>query len=316
MKTESAKILHFENHKNNIGYMKILYVLGRGRSGSTLLEGLIEVKYQCFGGGELRLWDKALVKNTYCSCGNTLSSCGFWSEVFSGSEVDFNSELVLSSHARLYRWWNLLLLLLPWRSKIIGLMYSKEVEYIKHFYDLIEEHSKSDVIVDSSKNPFYCYFLSNIVKLDVYAVHMVRDPRAVAYSWQRQKSYDQSIPLYKSKVGIIPSSIKWLLSNAYAEIVKASIPRLVFVKYEEFTENVDDVLEDIGGRFDLLERQKNGKNSEQEFHSISGNPRRLLVGNNAVVSRDKQYLESMGVSDKVLVALLTLPLYLYYGYHR
>ena len=55
-------------------------------------------------------------------------------------------------------------------------------------YSAIADTTGCDVIVDSSKWPQYGLLLTERLPLDVYVLHLVRDPRAVAYSWQRRQS--------------------------------------------------------------------------------------------------------------------------------
>ena len=55
-------------------------------------------------------------------------------------------------------------------------------------YTAIADTTGCDVIVDSSKWPQYGLLLSETLPFDVYVLHLVRDPRAVAYSWQRRQS--------------------------------------------------------------------------------------------------------------------------------
>ena len=55
-------------------------------------------------------------------------------------------------------------------------------------YRAIATVTGARVIVDSSKLPSYLAVLRGVDGLDVRTVHLVRDPRAAAFSWQRAKA--------------------------------------------------------------------------------------------------------------------------------
>src|SRR5437773_2056276 len=55
-------------------------------------------------------------------------------------------------------------------------------------YHGIHTASGCRVIVDSSKLPAYGHVVSHLPEVDLYVVHLVRDPRATAYSWLRKKA--------------------------------------------------------------------------------------------------------------------------------
>ena len=50
--------------------------------------------------------------------------------------------------------------------------------------------AKLPIMIDSSKWPTYGFLLSTIESFDMYVLHLVRDPRACAFSWQRKKEIE------------------------------------------------------------------------------------------------------------------------------
>ena len=70
---------------------------------------------------------------------------------------------------------------------------------------------------------------------DVYVLHLVRDPRAVAYSWQRRQSrLDRGGGAFKRRTSG-DSSARWLAWNTATEAYWARRPdRYLFVRYEDF----------------------------------------------------------------------------------
>ena len=58
--------------------MKLVYVGGHGRSGSTLLDVLLDASPQLLGVGELHHLPRLLADDQSCSCGTALGRCPFW----------------------------------------------------------------------------------------------------------------------------------------------------------------------------------------------------------------------------------------------
>ena len=58
---------------------KVLYMVGPGRSGGTLLTKLLVQSPQICAVGELaRIWTTGFINNEFCTCGQPLSECEFW----------------------------------------------------------------------------------------------------------------------------------------------------------------------------------------------------------------------------------------------
>ena len=69
--------------------IRILYVSGAGRSGSTLLELMLGQINGFTAAGELRhFWERGVLKNQLCSCGRHFDDCSFWQEVAAAIESD------------------------------------------------------------------------------------------------------------------------------------------------------------------------------------------------------------------------------------
>ena len=63
---------------------KVLYIAGYGRSGSTILDIILDSHPDITAVGELTfLLDDAAIPSRHCSCGAAYAECGFWSRVVS-----------------------------------------------------------------------------------------------------------------------------------------------------------------------------------------------------------------------------------------
>ena len=64
------------------GAVRVLYLAGSGRSGSTLLTTILGQLAGFFAAGELRyLWQRGVLENRPCGCGLPVNDCPFWSAV-------------------------------------------------------------------------------------------------------------------------------------------------------------------------------------------------------------------------------------------
>ena len=62
--------------------LKVIFVAGAGRSGSTLLDRMLGSVPRVASVGELRhIWKLGLAEDEFCGCGEPFSACPFWARV-------------------------------------------------------------------------------------------------------------------------------------------------------------------------------------------------------------------------------------------
>ena len=102
-------------------------------------------------------------------------------------------------------------------------------------YEAIRAVTGCNVIVDSSKEPHYSYILNSRPGLDVYVLHLVRDPRAVGFSWSKRRE-QKGIP--GSMMEVRPPAVSatyYGVSNLATEVMWARREgRYLRVRYEDF----------------------------------------------------------------------------------
>src|SRR5215510_6114841 len=68
--------------RDNPNNVKVLFIAGSGRSGSTLLDMLLGQIGGFHSTGELRfIWSRGIGQNQLCGCGKPFRECEFWTEV-------------------------------------------------------------------------------------------------------------------------------------------------------------------------------------------------------------------------------------------
>jgi hypothetical protein len=178
-------------------------------------------------------------------------------------------------------------------------------------------------VIDSSKHPSLAFALAARRDLDLRVVQMVRDPRAVAYSWSKptkrpeaeiQDRASATFPLWPPS----RSARLWLTHNA-------ALPRLRRLDVPVMTLRHEDVIADpratirrvatwAGLAEDVpLPVSEQGVAELTVAHTVSGNPSRFRTGSVSIVADDAWRTAS---SRRALapVTAITLPLLHRLGY--
>jgi hypothetical protein len=184
-------------------------------------------------------------------------------------------------------------------------------------YRVLSEVTGADVIVDSSKRPSNAACLRLMPGVDPYLLHVVRDPRGVAYSRLRRKKNPDGageMPVISSRY----SALDWVATNVAAEDVTHAEPhRSMLLRYEDFVSEPKETIRRIAARIgkDLSPNPFVDEHTVDlgSNHTVSGNPDRFDRG---LISLrpDVAWMDRLSAFDRRLTTSLTLPLLLRYGY--
>jgi hypothetical protein len=176
------------------------------------------------------------------------------------------------------------------------------------------------VIVDSSKRPPDGALLRLLPGIVPYYVHLVRDPRAVAYSWSRRKQQlDKGRPAEMKPHGPAASTLSWIGWNVAAEALRRRHPRekSLVLRYEDFVARPRPSLEAIaalvGERPEPLPIEGERDALLAPNHTVSGNPSRFSIGR-IQLREDREWMTRQPVRDRLLVTGLAAPMLRRYGY--
>jgi hypothetical protein len=295
---------------------RVLYVAGTGRSGSTLLARILDRADGVFAAGELRyVWQRGLLEDRLCGCGEAFSQCPFWTEVMDrafGGRDDVDAEQVVAHQRALTR-----LRQVPRILTTGGRPASADyLRSLSRLYGAVAEVSGCELVVDSSKLPSYGFVLGQVPDLDVRFVHLVRDPRGAAYSWSRSKALpDRNGGM--QRMSVLKSSSLWLAWNASAPALFGDASRYCVVRYEDLVAQprnvVDQILSFAGHTSDGAAFVGERTVSLQRSHTVAGNPNRLEAGH-VELREDQAWTTSMGRSRRALVTAVTTPLLARFDY--
>jgi Sulfotransferase family len=301
--------------------VKVLFIAGTGRSGTTILNSILGQVPGFFSAGEVRyVWERGILEDHRCGCGEPFSRCPVWTAVThkacNGRAVD-----VAGTASRLQRRLRVRRVpLMIWRRNRRRPAIEPHADdlNILRIYRALAELPGVEVIVDSSKLPPYGLLLSSLVDIELFVVHLVRDPRATAFSWRRTKTtHDTSTAATMPKLETWRSAVLWLMWNS---LTAAWWPRSskhnILVRYEDLVRDpavtVGRILQVVGSG--LPANLISGHSvTLSPTHSVAGNPNRHDSGVVQLRSDDEWRL-AMRRRERLFVTALTAPGLRRFGY--
>jgi len=306
--------------------LKVVYIGGMGRSGSTLLDLMLGQLPGVCSVGELRyVWLRGLTENVLCSCGQPFRECPFWQavaeEAFGGWDaLDLDEVLDLEHRVDRHRF--LPFMLAPGLAPGFAERLERYTSILERLYGAIRNVTGASVIVDSTKDPPYAYLLRHVDSLDLYLVHLVRDIRGVAFSWMKKNVVRPEVAdgeTYMKTFHPAEMALRWIDYNVLFERLGKTVPSLR-MRYESFIERPEEHLTSI---LALVGASTNGQGFADlenghfrlagEHHNVSGNPVRFRNG--ALPLRvDDEWKRKLSPRDRRIIVALTWPLLRRYGY--
>ena len=190
----------------------------------------------------------------------------------------------------------------------------------ERLYEAIALHSKDAIIVDSSKVPSHLFVLLNLKEVDLRVVHLVRDPRAVVYSWRKRKKKelaDLSGKAYMDQRSIGQSLARWAIENQFTEWFGRRAGRYTLLRYEDFVKDpftqMSNALANIGFANYLPTPLKSRELSLNPTHSIGGNPIRFTSQKIRIVL-DEAWRQNLNPFTQAAIRILGLPWVIKYHY--
>lgn len=308
--------------------VKVLYIGGYSRSGSTILLRLLGQIEGFHSIGEMTyVWQRSFVENQLCGCGQPFRECEFWNAVVAeafGGFGQLDLDAIRSLRAAVQGNSNLPYLMYPsLRTAAYRQKLQEYTSLLGKLYRAIRSVSGSSVIIDSSKVPPYAFVLREVPDIDLHMVHLVRDSRATAYSWQRKKARPEIYwkKEYMERYSPIRSSLEWGLMNRMLQSTnpgKGQDSNYRLLRYEDFVsaprESIIEILDWLGEDTSRLPFMDNEYTIHlRTDHTVSGNPNRFQQGI-VKIRPDIEWREKMAWDQKYLVTALTWPLLWQYGY--
>jgi hypothetical protein len=284
------------------------------RSGSTLLDLMLgQFVGHCDVGELFYLWQSGVERNFRCACGEHFDNCPFWADV----------EDVRKLQRRVDATGRLPLILNPRLSPRFARDLDRYVDLLTPLYRAVAEVSGAKVVVDSTKRPSLAYILARAPQIDLRMVHVLRDPRGVAYSWSQLVELPEGTST-KGRMNQRSARLtarRWVTVNAMiAALARRGTPR-VTLRYEDLVRDprtelgrIAAITADVTGVTDPLEFLHGNEFEQAGSHAVAGGRIRMRTGPIAL-ALDEKWRREYSASRRHVVAAMTWPLRRLYGYH-
>lgn len=315
---------------------RVLFTGGLGRSGSTLVEMLLNELPSTFSVGEtVHLWERGVRDQERCGCGERFAECPHWQAVGkqafgSWNAVDVDRMIEL-------RWAEDRSRRLPriFTALRTGKTTAAQREYLDGMRSILlasaavaararDVDPREIVLLDSSKHLSTAALLACDPRLDVRVLHLLRDPRGVAYSWtkavERPETTGEMMPQYSA----LRTAARWVSDNLGFDVLASlGVPTLQ-LRYEDvLAEPAPRILEvarfsgalDPDGQPLLDFIDGTAAHLSTPTHSIAGNPLRF-GGADLELRLDDDWRNELSARDRRTVELITRPVLGRFGYRR
>ena len=296
---------------------RVLFVMGHGSSGTTILGNTLGEVDGFFHAGELRtIWAEALAGLQTCGCGRPIRECPVWSKVLEAGFPGLN-DAEAQRLARLHRdtirvRYTLRLLRANAGATADWPALREYASVAGRLYGSIGDATGARVVVDTSKRTGDAALLRLVPGIQPYVLHVVRDPRAVAYSWSHRSG---SPPSELATAG------EWLAFSALGETVKLRLGRgrSMVLRHEDFAErpreSLERVLRFVGAAGTPVPLSGPGDRTVEfgENHTVAGHWTRFNRGPTEL-RLSTEWKSKQRPGQRLLVTGAALPLLARYGY--
>jgi hypothetical protein len=268
-----------------------------------------------FSMGEFRLFWYAERDGWRCACGEEVTRCPVWSGVLSRVQPDVARVVADLRHAVRVRHVPRLAVPALRRAGAHTQALERLTAVLGDMYRATAGVTGARVLVDSSKDPLYGLALASAPGVQLHVVHLVRDSRAVAWSWQRTRLRPE-IAGGAAYMPVHPptrTALDWDLRNALSHALARRAESFTRVTYEAFVRDPDATVSGIAAAARLTTAPDARTATGDANHTVAGNPLRFSSG--AIeVKPDVEWRTAMSPRDRRLVTALTAPLLVRYGY--
>lgn len=279
---------------------QILYIMGAGRSGTTILEVVLTGCAHIAGVGEVtHLFKDGYITQDVCACGASAPQCKLWGEVYrmSGWTDD-----VVRRLANLFR-------RLDWHAGFLSAWFCRQdalefAEYAdanRKIFQHVSAAQRVNIVVDSSKYGARALNLDRIFTDKVRVICMTRSPEGLLNSFQKAH-HDEQKP--KSRLALLLYYFFILISMRV--VARRFGDRACVIRYEELVSDPDQVLAGLEKwlAIDLSEPRRRiaTKTAFSGNHIVTGN--RLRKAKEIIFRVDRKTPTVTGALSNLTVSIM------------
>lgn len=317
---DSQSLISIEPQKQKNSHL--VYIASTGRSGSTLLELLLASFEHVWTMGEIYVLPLEIKHNNRpCGCGKEVTECTFWSQIIKKNKILQKTDNNISLFRENYSGGKFFRI-----KELLDIIFRKNITKFRrlnefcidnsHLFTAIQQEAikftqqKIKYLIDSSKDFYRLFWLSNCYNIDLKVIHIVKNPQAYVYSNIKTK---QNF-LVKIKQSI-RMSIRYVIENWLIEKICNNLPKknYILIRYEDLASSPLLVLRKISDWLQLpFESHIVSSFRFKVNHGIAGNMMRYNVKN---INLDEQWKQDMSLLNRMIVILFAFIYYIKYGYN-
>ena len=290
MENECSKFNRFAKILNLLEKINLVYIVGSGHCGSTLLDLLISSSSEVFSTGEIsfyNIYKKNIIYNKsnpnyLCTCKKAFNDCPFWQKINQSADFKIKKQYSWLENLKIS-----LFILFPFLFNILKKRKKYfEKKYIDQSYELLltikkaarQSKQKANIqyILDASKDPRRLFYLLNDDRIKVFPIFLVRDSRAVGYSYQKKERLKIGL---KRKNFYITILFRWLMVNIFAEKLLQQVPdnQSIRLNYKQLCEQPKDTIQKLNKwlKINISTSDYIQEIAETNYHNIDGNDLRF-----------------------------------------
>ena len=269
--------------------INVIYLLGAGRSGTTLLATLLNSHKDIETLGEMHQFFEFLDDKKNCSCGESLKTCHEWKAAVNSLESNLNFKKKFVEKEEKH-------------SKIPELLAGKTADRMylniqEEIFSEIQKHRPNKWYLDSSKYIARYLLLKKSKKLNIKGIYVVRDPRGVVHSFQKKVQTSKkplSAILYYNTI------------NLFAEIAYRMDNDILKIRYEDLVEKPEETLSCIYSH--IFDGKTDVEKLAQFFeipHIVGGN--RMRTSQKIQLKKDDQWIKNILRYKQIIYYYLCYP---------
>jgi hypothetical protein len=286
--------------------MKLLYFMGAGHVGSTVIDVVIGAHPRIESLGEAWKLPPAWAETAserVCACGAKIRACEFWNEARKVWAERVGDDDVARYVALMGRYEGSKS---AWPRLLANRLRPSAgfAEYLRRnraLYEAVAQVGGKPAIVESSLSPRRAFVIASTPGIDLHLVHLVRDGRGVIWSHRNpaKAALRQSFrPAPTRRI-----TRYWISANLQSAFVASRLPRerTLRLRYEDFATDPDAALGRLGAFFGenlsgLLTPEHAIRQPAPVRHTPGGNRVRLL--RDVQVRRDFGWMEQLPAKDR------------------
>lgn len=266
----------------------VAYIIGSGRSGSTLLSHIMGAHPDFENIGEVYNYGHflGLQRDRVCSNGDLFLSSPFWATVRANLKENTGSDII------------------DLKRKDLATFEKNNLL----FFEALRAASTKRVFVDSSKRIYRFKLLQRSKRINLKTIHLVKDPRGYAYN-----NHLVFTKTNKKDHNFLRKLIRWNLANIYIKMCNLFNKDYILVRYEDFCKSpvteMQRIMQLSNANFD--ENQFNFWATQQ--YAFSGNTRMVNKGAQEI-TWDSRYVTGLPKSMWITGTLISFASLLMFNY--